>query len=273
MAAETYIKQVLSWIPSASLRERIGLELKGLIAERVERGQSVEEAVRQLGDPEKLAESYVEAVPLHSAPHGLRLAAKLVDGLTVAIVAAAFGISLAMLSEPPVRYFAPMLGIFALAFGFPLVTVIAERRSGQTLGKRLFGLRAVRESGLRLTLGQSFLRQLPLFVQIIWLDALFALFTDRKQRAFELISKTRVIEVDDDANGRKSNVASSAFAMLCVVVLANPSTTTPSLRQRQTAGHGQQVPQRISIHTGQPHQHERVLPIGIREVVGFGRIL
>lgn len=223
MAAETYIKQVLSWIPSATLRERIGLELKGLIAERVERGQSIEDAVRQLGDPEKLAESYLEAVPLHSAPHGRRLAAKLVDGLTVAIIAAAFGISLATFSEPPVRYFAPMLGMLALALGFPLVTVIAERHSGQTLGKRLFGLRAVRESGLRLTLGQSFLRQLPLFGQIFWIDAVFALFTERKQRAFELISKTRVITLDDEASGRESRVAFTALATLCVLILASPT--------------------------------------------------
>jgi hypothetical protein len=32
-----------------------------------------------------------------------------------------------------------------------------------------------------------------LVLQVIWVDALFALFTERGQRAFELLSKTRVI--------------------------------------------------------------------------------
>jgi uncharacterized RDD family membrane protein YckC len=38
-------------------------------------------------------------------------------------------------------------------------------------------------------------RNLPIFMQIFWIDALFALFTDRSQRAFELLSKTRVVRV------------------------------------------------------------------------------
>jgi hypothetical protein len=36
-------------------------------------------------------------------------------------------------------------------------------------------------------------RQLPMFFQFYWVDVMFALFTDRKQRAFELLSKTRVV--------------------------------------------------------------------------------
>ena len=54
-------------------------------------------------------------------------------------------------------------------------------------------LRVVRESGTRISLGQSIVRQLPMFLQIYMIDVLFALFTDRKQRAFELLSKTRVV--------------------------------------------------------------------------------
>ncbi len=128
MAAETYIKQVLSWIPSATLRERIGLELKGLIAERVERGQSIEDAVRQLGDPEKLAESYLEAVPLHSAPHGRRLAAKLVDGT---------GLSMPDTPENQAAY--PQPKTQARGVGFPMARLVAaypaflERVEGNAL--------------------------------------------------------------------------------------------------------------------------------------------
>jgi uncharacterized RDD family membrane protein YckC len=37
-------------------------------------------------------------------------------------------------------------------------------------------------------------RQLPVFLQVFSIDALFVLFTDRRQRAFELLSKTRVVD-------------------------------------------------------------------------------
>lgn len=47
---------------------------------------------------------------------------------------------------------------------FGLYTVVAERRVGQTVGKRLLGLRVVRESGARISLGQAIVRQLPMFL-------------------------------------------------------------------------------------------------------------
>ena len=57
------------------------------------------------------------------------------------------------------------------------------------------GIRVVRESGARISLGQSVLRQLPFFAQFFFIDALFALFTERRQRAFELITKTRAVAI------------------------------------------------------------------------------
>ena len=57
----------------------------------------------------------------------------------------------------------------------------------------MMGIRVVRESGARIGLGQSFLRQLPFFGGFFFIDALFALFTERRQRAFELLTKTRAV--------------------------------------------------------------------------------
>ena len=91
----------------------------------------------------------------------------------------------------------PFFGLIAglvltgLLFGFYLA--IAEWHFGETLGKHLFGLRVVRESGARIGFGQALVRQLPMWLEIFWIDVLFALFTERKQRAFELLSKTRVV--------------------------------------------------------------------------------
>jgi uncharacterized RDD family membrane protein YckC len=72
-----------------------------------------------------------------------------------------------------------------------------ERRTGQTLGKRLLGLRVAQESGIRISVGQSVVRQLPWLLNVALVDIIFALFTEKKQRAFELLSKTRVLALSD----------------------------------------------------------------------------
>ena len=57
------------------------------------------------------------------------------------------------------------------------------------------GIHVVRESGARISLGQALLRQLPFFGQFFFIDALFALFTGRSQRAFEMLTRTRAVSV------------------------------------------------------------------------------
>ena len=57
----------------------------------------------------------------------------------------------------------------------------------------------VTEKGARIGIGQAIVRALPIFLQVFTIDALFALFTDRRQRAFELLSKTRVVDASEAA--------------------------------------------------------------------------
>ena len=123
--------------------------------------------------------------------------AKVVDVLGLLLVVAVIA-ALAWLS-PREGLTVILIGvaIVVAAFGFIIYTIVAEWRSGQTFGKRRYGLLVVQESGAPITLGQSVVRQLSLVFQIFWIDALFALFTERRQRAFELLSKTRVVRVDD----------------------------------------------------------------------------
>jgi uncharacterized RDD family membrane protein YckC len=54
-------------------------------------------------------------------------------------------------------------------------------------------IRVVTEAGGRISIGQAVVRQLPVFLQVFWIDVMFALFTEKSQRAFELLSKTRVV--------------------------------------------------------------------------------
>jgi uncharacterized RDD family membrane protein YckC len=210
---DIYISQVLSKLPAGAMRSQIAIELRGHIADRVERGHSVEEAIRQLGDPAALAESYLSAIPLVAAPHLRRAAAKVVD----LILPLGFTCGMAALYVLRLQPLAERGGLNAVLFAYvpaglvlggvalySLSLMVAEFRTGQTLGKHLFGLRVVRESGARIGLGQAFVRQIPIFLQIFWIDALFVLFTDRRQRAFELLTKTRVVLAQE------SNVAARA---------------------------------------------------------------
>ena len=155
------------------------------------------DVLQQLGDPTTLAESYLSAVPLVSASFLQRGLAKFIDVFMVVLTAMLFvglPVWVAGHQEWPFLFgFGVVLMVLAATFGFGLYTIVAEHWLGFTLGKRALGLRVVRESGAPIGLGQSIVRQLPMFLQVYWIDVLFALFTDKSQRAFELLSKTRVV--------------------------------------------------------------------------------
>lgn len=213
--ADDYINRVLDFLPSGTPeRDQIATELRGHIAERLAGGQLLEEVLRQLGDPLALAESYLAAVPLHSAPFGRRAVAKLVDialilGFMVPIVCLSF-----LATPEAVRPIVMFLGIVGSSLLAAAYLVIAETDYGQTIGKRWMGLRVVRESGARISLGQAVVRQLPMFLQMYWIDVLFALFTDKHQRAFELLSKTRVVDIEPETGTSHEPTAAGRQVML-----------------------------------------------------------
>jgi uncharacterized RDD family membrane protein YckC len=197
-ADQVYIDRVIAQLPlDATLRTQVEMELRSHIAERVEHGQTVEEALRHLGDPIVLAESYLAAIPLVAAPFWPRAAARLIDACGVLVLIAMPIIAFVALTLWRDQGFlipiAILFTIFAVSILGALYPVIAEYRYGKTVGKHLMGLRVVRESGARISFGQSVVRQLPMLTQVWWIDMLFALFTDKHQRAFEILSKTRVV--------------------------------------------------------------------------------
>ncbi len=195
MTADDYIGRVLDAMPLITpRRSQIAAELRGHIAERVASGQPLEAALGSLGDPAVLAASYVAAVPLVSARLGHRALAKLVDIGLVLVLVVPFLIAGWVFAQA--RPYVPFLLVLALGGGsilFWVYTVVAEWQVGRTIGKQLFGLAVVREDGTRISGGQAVVRQLPVLFQFYWVDVLFALFTEKRQRAFELLSKTRVV--------------------------------------------------------------------------------
>jgi uncharacterized RDD family membrane protein YckC len=193
---EAYINQVMARLPhSLPIRSQVAMELRSHIAERVEHGQSVDDALRQLGDPIALAESYLAAIPLVAASFGERAAAKLLDVVVFVCVYLPLAWLTWRLVPAEIVPIILIFGIAVFAAGFCVYTVLAEYRFGTTIGKHRLHLRVVRESGGGISLGQSVVRQLPAFLQVGWIDVLFALFTDRNQRAFEILSKTRVVRI------------------------------------------------------------------------------
>jgi uncharacterized RDD family membrane protein YckC len=196
--AEEYIANVVDRLPRHTpMRAQIEMELRALIEERVQQGQPLDDILRKLGDPERLAESYVAAIPLVNVSFGDRAMAKIGDyGVTLLVVSPI--VALCWWLVRPVYSFMLAPVVIALGFSCPvlmLYTIWAESQTEQTAGKRMLGIRVVRETGTRIGVGQAIVRQLPWLFQIFWLDAFFALFTDRHQRAFELLSKTRVVRV------------------------------------------------------------------------------
>jgi uncharacterized RDD family membrane protein YckC len=197
MTTEQYVQAVLSHMPaSMPRREQIGTELRGHIVERLEHGVPLDEVLRRLGDPAALADSYLAEVPLALPPHGRRIVAKIVDTLVILFGMATIALASvggAALIDEDLIWLGLVEAIILGGILGSMYTVVAEWRYGQTIGKYLCDLRVVRESGGRISFGQSVVRQLALFVQVGWIDAMFVLFTDRRQRAFELLSKTRVV--------------------------------------------------------------------------------
>jgi uncharacterized RDD family membrane protein YckC len=175
----------------------VAQDLRSTFADRQALGESADEAIRQLGDPNTLAESYLSAVAMTPAPFMARVGAKLVDtvlyGIVVPIPAIIYLRMTYSGTDPGPRNIAVFLMVGLIGMGFWLLSAVAETRYTRTPGKKLMGLHVARESGTRIGFGQALVRQLPAFLGIFLIDALFALFTERHQRAFELLSRTRTV--------------------------------------------------------------------------------
>jgi uncharacterized RDD family membrane protein YckC len=205
MTIDDYVNDVLNRMPEGTpRREQIGTELRGHIAERLAQGRALDDVLRDLGDPGALADSYLAEVPLMQPAHGRRILAKLIDVVLVVCLFAALVIPAATLTAFSIgeEFVWIALCLSAIAGGIlaSFYTIVMEWRYGYTVGKYLNGLRVVRETGARISFGQSVVRQLPVFLQVGWVDAMFVLFTDKRQRAFELLSKSRCVAVHESTS-------------------------------------------------------------------------
>ena len=198
---DRYIEDVLRHVfATPEDRERLETDLRSHFAAGEAEGRAPREIIDGLGLPAEVAAAFNAERDIEYAGFWQRLVAFIGDfGLltwfTVPVLA--LGFLMGVVGEEPGEVaiiwfvlcgllFLALMGIWI--FYFPLL----EAHSGKTLGKHLMRIRVVRENGAPIGLGQAFVRRLSLFFEMLWIDALFIPFTDKRQRALDIIAKTVV---------------------------------------------------------------------------------
>jgi len=199
--ADRYIEEVLRNVfATPEDRNRLETDLRSHFSEAEAEGRAPREIIDGLGTPEEVAAAFNADRKFRYAGFWQRLVAFIGDlGLLtfMAVPILGVGLFLGFGGENPDQVSIAWLlicGFMILALGgvyifyFPLL----ESHYGKTLGKHLMGIRVLRENGAPIGLGQAFVRRLSLFFEMLWIDALFIPFTEKKQRALDIIAKTVV---------------------------------------------------------------------------------
>lgn len=202
-----YVQQVLNNLhaPGAE-KERIAEELHLHFQAAQEAGQPVETTIQRMGSPAEVAAGYMAQIPLQYAGFWLRLAAFWIDFAIIFMAAlVAFGLFMifsnlvSFETEVLSRLAAPVWITMALSSILAMIGVIIlyfpilEGRYGRTAGKLLLGLRVLKENGLPAGYKEAFIRRLSFYFEIWPIDALFIPFTEKKQRAFDMVARTEVV--------------------------------------------------------------------------------
>jgi uncharacterized RDD family membrane protein YckC len=208
---EKYIRDVLRYTyASPQERARIEADLQAHLDEALENlppGESVTTVIARMGSPEEVAAEFMAGVTLRYASFWRRLAAFVIDmALCIVVVFPITVLAVVLSNQVPERdpqgtelVLAGVLLAIVFGIGFAVVGLfvfyfpILEGRFGRTVGKRLLGLRVIKEIGTPVGFKEAFLRRLSFYFDFFALDALFILFTARRQRALDIIARTVVI--------------------------------------------------------------------------------
>ncbi|MDX1660925.1 MAG: RDD family protein [Gemmatimonadota bacterium] len=201
-AIDRYVEDVMRHIaPGIPDRHRIEEDLRMHLAERIEAEGDRSRALDRMGDPEEVARSFLDAIDPPLATAGDRLGAFLLDaGICAVLLMLASLVVAAILDPSGTESVSALEGVqvFLLATVFIapalLYFPVLEERFGQTPGKRLFDIYVAKESGERAGLGATVVRRLSLLFEIWPIDALFVFFTEKRQRAFDILAKTIVVD-------------------------------------------------------------------------------
>jgi uncharacterized RDD family membrane protein YckC len=193
--AEQYVHQVLRRMPRAlPASARIEADLWLHLSDLLEEERSVAAAIERMGPPDQVAAEFLAELRLTPASHGRRFLGFVIDILLVS------GILLppSLLAVPWLRGLpldtVILLATVAVGSGMFLYYVVPEAYFDQTIGKWLVGICVVRENGMRAGLWATLIRRIPFVGNFLPIDALFVFFTTRRQRAFDKVAGTVVVE-------------------------------------------------------------------------------
>ncbi len=236
--ADRYIDDVLSHVfATTEDRERLEADLRSHFTEGEGEGRTPRQVIEGLGTPEEVAAAFNAERVFQYASFWQRLVAFFGDaGLLMCLIVPvlSLGLMAGVVGEEPgdialvwlIPFGLLFLAILGLGiFYFPLL----EAHYGKTLGKYLMRIRVVRESGSSIGLGQAFVRRLSFYFDMLWVDALFVFFTDKNQRALDIVAKTVVAQEPGERTPGWAWVVClllPAVAMCCLlamVALCGPS--------------------------------------------------
>jgi uncharacterized RDD family membrane protein YckC len=206
--ADQYVQKVMDLISAPQNdRERIRADLQTHLQDGMAGGEDLKALVERMGDPREVAAEFMLEVPMVIAGFWRRTAAFLIDLAVILLLAGvAAGLTIGLsnaIPQHPEGLAENLVGgltiLALLVLGNAAITMllayfpILEGRFGQTLGKRLLGLRVRSEDGLPATYRQAFLRRLSFYFEIFPLEALFLLMNPMRPRWFDVLAKTVVV--------------------------------------------------------------------------------
>jgi uncharacterized RDD family membrane protein YckC len=138
---------------------------------------------------------------------GDRIFAQLID--LVIMFVQVVGVALAVVLRPE-RAASVRAYVFLGVFTLPLYGGLLEAYwNGQTVGKRLLGIKVVDWQGYDPSLGQALIRNIPAMLLFSWLTTAVALaaiaMSDSRQRVFDSVADTYVVRATAGSYGGPSS--------------------------------------------------------------------
>lgn len=188
-------------------RQRIEADLRAHLEEATQAGEPLQAVLDRMGSPEEVASAFMAQVELKYASFGRRLVAFIIDIALLLLALLVFGVIVLALNnlipahpESPLNYaFGGLIILVMISAALSAMSIfllyfpLLEGRFGQTIGKKLLEMRVLKENGLHIGYKQAFLRRISFYFDIFPFDALFVLFTEKRQRGFDIIARTIVV--------------------------------------------------------------------------------
>lgn len=140
---------------------------------------------------------------------GSRVVGAIIDIIILAVIIAIIAVPLGLLAYTNIQAFSDPMAIAGMAGSMAIYYVLSllimlgyftyfEGTSGQTLGKKLIGIKVVKEDGKAANMTDAFLRTLLRLIDALpflyLIGFILILATEKKQRIGDMVAKTIVVK-------------------------------------------------------------------------------